>query len=498
MGCTVIEMVTGSPPWVDEFPEPAAAMFNIADSNQIPKIPSSLSVLAQDFLRLCLKRDPKERSDVNSLLAHLWVASLVNLNINKGAPAPSPNSSFITGLGNNNNGNVHHPNAIGGTALTRSDTIPPIEKLPADLLLLILSFVVETDPKSVSNLPVVSKHWRNLMKDESFWKFRVNKSWPRFTRTPETKTSTWQDIFVRHKQHDHQWFELSIPSKPMKGKFHSKYATALIYNEKNVVSAGDDAKIKIWDLKKLKYDKSLKSHSGIVSGLTGFSADNSNLFWSCSYDKTVKQWDLKSRKVLSSFEAHSDSVTCIQMRPSNSSKMATGSFDKTCKIWDLNAERADAVLDGHDGAVMSLSYWDHLLLTGGVDRTIRLFDTRIKKCVKTLQSHTDTVSCIQFDNKDVVVSSSLDRTIMEWDLGSSRVINTYRGHSGGVLYCSFDSNKILSASKDHSIIIWSRHHPNSLTHTLNSPDAVTCLSFDRSKIISAGFDTVRVWSIPEK
>jgi serine/threonine protein kinase len=87
LGCTIIEMATGimkillmfltfgsaKPPWFEEFPDPTAAMYHIGSSQDIPKFPKDLSEDASDFLLSCLKRDPKERATVATLIQHPFV-----------------------------------------------------------------------------------------------------------------------------------------------------------------------------------------------------------------------------------------------------------------------------------------------------------------------------------------------------------------------------------------------------------------------------------------
>lgn len=77
LGCVVIEMATAAPPWAEmNFENPFRALFHIGNSKAIPRIPDSLSELAQDFLRLCLQRDPALRPDAQELLAHPWVQDM--------------------------------------------------------------------------------------------------------------------------------------------------------------------------------------------------------------------------------------------------------------------------------------------------------------------------------------------------------------------------------------------------------------------------------------
>ena len=74
VGCTILEMATGVPPW-SEYKNHYTALFYIAQSNNPPPFPSHLSSLALDFLYNCFKRNPKERWNVFKLLRHPFLSN---------------------------------------------------------------------------------------------------------------------------------------------------------------------------------------------------------------------------------------------------------------------------------------------------------------------------------------------------------------------------------------------------------------------------------------
>nr|XP_043616852.1 mitogen-activated protein kinase kinase kinase 5-like isoform X2 [Erigeron canadensis] len=77
LGCTVIEMVTGKPPW-SEF-NGVQAMFNVL--HRSPPIPETLSAEGKDFLNRCLQRNPENRSSAAMLLEHPFVCNSFDHNI---------------------------------------------------------------------------------------------------------------------------------------------------------------------------------------------------------------------------------------------------------------------------------------------------------------------------------------------------------------------------------------------------------------------------------
>ncbi|TYI39218.1 hypothetical protein ES332_A02G082800v1 [Gossypium tomentosum] len=71
LGCTVLEMATSKPPWSQY--EGVAAIFKIANSKGFPEIPNNLSKDAQNFIKLCLQREPTARPTALQLLQHPFV-----------------------------------------------------------------------------------------------------------------------------------------------------------------------------------------------------------------------------------------------------------------------------------------------------------------------------------------------------------------------------------------------------------------------------------------
>ncbi|XP_016476605.1 mitogen-activated protein kinase kinase kinase 5-like isoform X1 [Nicotiana tabacum] len=73
LGCTVIEMFTGQPPW-GEF-NGVQAMFSVLHKS--PPIPEKLSSEGKDFLRCCFRRKPEDRPSAMMLLEHVFLRNTV-------------------------------------------------------------------------------------------------------------------------------------------------------------------------------------------------------------------------------------------------------------------------------------------------------------------------------------------------------------------------------------------------------------------------------------
>lgn len=132
--------------------------------------------------------------------------------------------------------------------------------------------------------------------------------------------------------------------------------------------------------------------------------------------------------------------------------LIAASSDNTARILLATDLTTKAELKGHTGAVLSVAVRDGRVATGGLDRTIRIWNMNNGEIERTLTNHSGAVNALAFEpGRGHLLSCSDDKTVRQWDAATGRLISIYREHEGRVLCITTDNSRkrcLLTGASD--------------------------------------------------
>jgi len=161
----------------------------------------------------------------------------------------------------------------------------------------------------------------------------------------------------------------------------------------------------------------------------------------------VRIWE--GGKLLHRIEAHGDLVYRVAWS-TDGRLLFTAGGDAKVGVIDVETGRVLEYLEGHTGPVLALAVRGEVVVSGGSDRTIRVWKDR--KLVRTIANHWEPVHALVFSpDGRYLASGSADRTVRVWQPEIGRLVRIVKGHDGTILDLAWTEKHLVSASADGKI-----------------------------------------------
>lgn len=156
---------------------------------------------------------------------------------------------------------------------------------------------------------------------------------------------------------------LSIPlqgaaPQPSEKSSNKKFVLSVAWNpDGRLLACGSvDGTISVFDVARAKFLHFLDGHSMPVRSLVfSPSHHDSRILFSASDDGHVHVYDAEGKTLLTSLSGHASWVLSVDVSPDGAA-IATGSSDKTVRLWDLKMRAATQTLTHHTDQVWSVAF----------------------------------------------------------------------------------------------------------------------------------------------
>ncbi|TDZ23840.1 F-box/WD repeat-containing protein 7 [Colletotrichum orbiculare MAFF 240422] len=328
----------------------------------------------------------------------------------------------------------------------------PFTSLPDELCLRILSFI--DDPKVLARASQVSRMWRDLLSDDM----------------------TWKNLCVKH-DYGRRLSEVSIPTGHA-----SRPGIHPLWGDNDYASSSFPGALP------------MTAHASGSRSLDGSGNVRPKMR---SYKSHFKQrylveaaWRSGGTSTTRNITQEGGVVTSLHL----TSKYIIVALDNAkIHVFDTNGN-AQRTLQGHVMGVWAMVPWDDILVSGGCDRDVRVWNLATGACLHTLRGHTSTVRCLKMSDENTAISGSRDTTLRVWDIRTGLCRNVLVGHGASVRCLEIKGDIVVSGSYDTMAKVWSISEGRCIQTLQGHFSQIYAIAFDGKRVVTGSLDTnVRIW-----
>ncbi|AFY39929.1 WD-40 repeat-containing protein [[Leptolyngbya] sp. PCC 7376] len=270
-----------------------------------------------------------------------------------------------------------------------------------------------------------------------------------------------------------------------------------------LASGSEDGSVRLWSVQDRNCIKVFQDHTQRIWSVAFHPIDN--MLISGSEDCSIRFWDIKEQKCLQVLQGYPYAHWSLAYSP-NGQFLATGSEKGNFCLWDLNKGAYIQPLRQHSNVVASVAFSpdDHFLATGSGDGTICLWDLKTLGCIKVFAfedgNHAPAWS-LDFNRSGTrLISGGVDRNLRIWDLENYQLLQRLSGHNDWIWSVTYSPDNQIIASGDESglIILWDGNSFQQKHQFQASSGAIRSIAFhpNGDRFASMGDDgQVCVWDV---
>ena len=265
-----------------------------------------------------------------------------------------------------------------------------------------------------------------------------------------------------------------------------------------IVSAGADATLRVWNAGSGALVRTIELDEGAVTAL----AVEERRALAGHRGGAIVLWDLERAEKVATFQQGSAPVTSLAFT-NGSNTFAAATQDGSVALFDISTPSTPTVLlDGREGSgqLVAAARLRGLVVSGGADRTIRLWQTEMQSLARTYRTQGSEVTALDITaDGRYLAGADADGSVRVWSNSSSRAVRTVKAHDGRITAAAFGPDRMLAtAGEDGKVKLWNLRAGRVMRTFGGNTGPVRALSFSTEgrRLVSAGQDgVIRMWSL---
>eukprot|EP00736_Rhodelphis_marinus_P001117 Rmarinus@m.13474 len=269
-------------------------------------------------------------------------------------------------------------------------------------------------------------------------------------------------------------------------------------------------KIGVYGIKEKKWIKVMQVHSDAVTKAKSIPIMGVRQLVSVGLDGWLQVQDMNRLEYIWSGHKHVKGINSFAHSPTWS-LLVTGSVDRTVRLWNMYVRECVGVVSGHLSAVVAVEISDmyNHIVSLSLDKMIRVWDIRTMGCFQVLRDSTthrpeDELSCMMFDpeaNRLVTAGSNIGVWPIDVSIAMQRRQAGDPTHSRAVIGTRYSRgfDQFVSVDIEGCCRVWSASHGTTILEFFCKHDgsAVTAMTLDQmERRLATGSHSgvVKVWN----
>jgi len=254
-----------------------------------------------------------------------------------------------------------------------------------------------------------------------------------------------------------------IPNIQFEGHEFTVWSLAITQDGTTIISGGQDASIRLWDVAAGRETHKFVGHNGPVYGLV-LIEDDSKLVSIADKDLAVKIWDLERRVLKTSLAPNSAHINAVAVSPDNR-YIVTGGDDGIARFWDIDRGIMLRYLEHSQGIyTITISPDGRHMLCGSKKAptsekpgVIWVWDFELGVELRALEGHKGHVTALAMTaDSRYILSGGQDGVVHLWDLETGTLLKTMTGHKTSInmIHITTDGQHVITGSTDGTVRAW--------------------------------------------